>query len=203
MRSGGKRRKCPKRLSFKPNRRSPWSRSAPQWPPKVARRIVLADVAYGINTEFRDGLTGLGLQYTVGVQSWMTVWEPGKQPLPAKPGGKTGRPPRLLRRTADHQPISVKQLAFSLPSSAFKEITWREGSQQKLRSRFAAIEVRPAHRDYWKAEPHAEEWLLIEWREEKQNPQNIGYRRCRLARNSEPWSRWQSTAGSSRGTTRS
>jgi SRSO17 transposase len=129
----------------------------------VAGGIVLADAAYGINTEFRDGLTGLGLQYAVGVQSSMTVWEPGKQPLPAKPRGKTGRPPRLLRRTADHQPISVKQLALSLPSSAFKEITWREGSQQKLRSRFAAIEVRPAHRDYWKAEPHAEEWLLIEW----------------------------------------
>ena len=129
----------------------------------VARGIVLADAAYGINTEFRDGLTGLGLQYAVGVQSSMTVWEPGKQPLPAKPRGKTGRPPRLLRRTADHQPISVKQLALSLPSSAFKEITWREGSQPKLRSRFAAIEVRPAHRDYWKAEPHAEEWLLIEW----------------------------------------
>jgi len=129
----------------------------------VARGIVLADAAYGINTEFRDGLTGLGLPYAVGVQSSMTVWEPGKQPLPAKPRGKTGRPPRLLRRTADHQPISVKQLALSLPSSAFKEITWRESSQQKLRSRFAAIEVRPAHRDYWKAEPHAEEWLLMEW----------------------------------------
>ena len=26
-------------------------------------------------------------------------------------------------------------------------------------SRFAAVRVRPAHRDYWKAEPHAEEWL--------------------------------------------
>ena len=136
----------------------------------VARGIVLADAAYGINTEFRDGLTGLGLQYAVGVQSSMTVWEPGKQPLPAKPQGKTGRPPRLLRRTADHQPISVKQLALSLPSSAFQEITWREGSQQKLRSRFAAIEVRPAHRDYWKAEPHAEEWLLIEWPRREAEP---------------------------------
>jgi SRSO17 transposase len=32
-----------------------------------------------------------------------------------------------------------------------------------LRSRFAAIRVRPAHRDYWRSQPHAEEWLLIEW----------------------------------------
>jgi SRSO17 transposase len=127
------------------------------------RGAVLADAAYGMNTEFRDGLTALGLQYAVGVQSSMTVWEPGKQPLAAKPRGKMGRPPRLLQRSTDHQPISVKQLAMSLPSTAFKEITWREGTDRKLRSRFAAVRVRAAHRDYEKAEPHAEEWLLIEW----------------------------------------
>ena len=130
---------------------------------KVARGIVLADAAYGINTEFRDGLTELQLQYVVGVQSSMTVWEPGKQPLPAKPRGKVGRPPRLLQRTTNHRPVSVKQLAMSLPSTAFKQITWREGTDRKLRSRFAAVRVRVAHRDYEKAEPHAEEWLLIEW----------------------------------------
>jgi SRSO17 transposase len=130
---------------------------------QVARGIVLADAAYGINTEFRDGLTELGLQYVMGVQSSMTVWEPGKQPLPARPRGRMGRPPRLLQRTPDHQPVSVKQLAVSLPAKAFREIIWREGVDRKLQSRFAAVRVRPAHRDYWKAEPHAEEWLLIEW----------------------------------------
>jgi SRSO17 transposase len=99
----------------------------------------------------------------MGVQSSMTVWEPGKQPLPARPRGGMGRPPRLLQRTPDHQPVSVKQLAVSLPAKAFREITWREGVDRKLQSRFAAVRVRTAHRDYWKAEPHAEEWLLIEW----------------------------------------
>jgi SRSO17 transposase len=127
------------------------------------RGVVLADAAYGINTGFREELTKLGLQYAVGVQSSMTVWEPGKQPLPAKSRGKMGRPPRLLQRSTDHQPVSVKQLAMSLPSTAFREVTWREGTDRKLRSRFAAVRVRPAHRDYWKAEPHAAEWLLIEW----------------------------------------
>jgi SRSO17 transposase len=127
------------------------------------RGVVLADAAYGSNTAFRDGLTALGLQYAVGVQSSMTVWEPGKQPLPAKARGKTGRPPRLLQRTKDHQPVSVKQLATDLPSAAFHEITWREGTDRKLQSRFAAVRVRAAHRDDEKAEPHQEEWLLIEW----------------------------------------
>src|SRR5206468_9329843 len=111
------------------------------------RGVVLADAAYGINTEFRDGLTELELAYVVGVQSSMTVWEPGKQPLPAKPRGKTGRPARLLQRSANHQPVSVKQLAMSQPTTAFREITWREGTDRKLRSRFAAVRVRAAHRD--------------------------------------------------------
>jgi SRSO17 transposase len=132
--------------------------------------VVLADAAYGINTEFRAGLTQLDLQYVVGVQSSMTVWEPGKQPLPAKPRGKMGRPPRLLQRATDHQPVSVKQLAMSLPSNAFKEITWREAGERKLRSRFATVRIRAAHRDYEKAEPHQEEWLLIEWPRGEKEP---------------------------------
>src|SRR3954469_1435272 len=134
------------------------------------RGVVLADAAYGINTEFRDGLTELNLPYVMGVQSSMTVWEPGKQPLPAKPRGTMGRPPRLLQRSSDHQPVSVKQLAMNLSCRAFRQITWREGTERKLESRFAAVRVRPAHRDYEQAEPHPEEWLLMEWPREEKEP---------------------------------
>jgi SRSO17 transposase len=136
----------------------------------LERGVILADAAYGINTEFREGLTELDLQYVVGVQSSMTVWEPGKQPLPAKPRRETGRPPRLLQRSSEHQPVSAKQLAMSLPSTAFKHITWREAGERKLQSRFAAVRIRPAHRDYEKAEPHPEEWLLIEWPRGEKEP---------------------------------
>jgi SRSO17 transposase len=129
----------------------------------VARGVVLADAGYGISSEFRDGLTELRLPYVVGVQGTMTVWEPGKEPLPAKQRGRMGRPPRLLRRSAQHQPVAVKRLAMSLAPAAFREITWREVGERKLRSRFAAVRIRPAHRDYEKAAPHAEQWLLIEW----------------------------------------
>ncbi len=130
---------------------------------QVARGVVLADAAYGINTEFRAALSKLGLQYVLGVQSSLTVWEPGKQPLAAKDRGRMGRPPQLLQRTPEHQPVSLKQLAMKLPADAFKEITWREGTERKLRSRFAAVRVGPAHRDFERAEPHPEEWVLIEW----------------------------------------
>jgi SRSO17 transposase len=50
-----------------------------------------------------------------------------------------------------------------LPDRAWKTVTWREGTKQKLRSRFAAVRVRPAHRDHLRSEPYPEEWLLIEW----------------------------------------
>jgi SRSO17 transposase len=117
-----------------------------------------------------DEMAWIGLQYAVGVQTSMTVWEPGKQPLPAKPRGRMGRPPRLLQRSTGHQPVPVRQLAISLPSTAFKEIPSREAGERKLQSRFAAVRIRPAHRDYEKAEPHQEEWLLIEWPRGEKEP---------------------------------
>jgi SRSO17 transposase len=124
---------------------------------------VLVDAAYGNDTQFREGVTKLGLRYVAGVQSNTTVWEPGKQPLPAKSRKRMGRPPRLLQRSPQHQPISAKDLALALPKAAWQDISWRQGSARAMRSRFAAVRVRPAHRDHKKAEPHPEEWLLMEW----------------------------------------
>jgi SRSO17 transposase len=137
---------------------------------EVARGVVLADAAYGNDTKFRAGITALDLLYTVGVQSSVTVWEPGTQPLPPKPWSGQGRPPKLQRRDDQHKPISAKQLATGLPPSAWKDITWRQGTERGLRCRFAAVRVRPAHRDYWKAEPRPEEWLLIEWPKGESEP---------------------------------
>jgi SRSO17 transposase len=129
----------------------------------VTRGVVVADAGYGVDGKFRTGLTELGLAYAVGVQSSLSVWAPGTEPLPPLPRKQMGRPPKLLRRDQDHQPVAVKDLALGLPPEAWKTVSWRQETQQKLRSRFAALRVRPAHRDYWQAEPHAEEWLLIEW----------------------------------------
>lgn len=138
---------------------------------KVPQGVVLTDAGYGKGTQFRTDLTQLGLQYVAGIESNATVWEPGQQPLPA-PARKPGRgaPAKRLQRHADHQPISVKQLALGLPSSAWKEIGWRPGTEGTLRSRFAAVRVRPAHRDYKRTEPYPEEWLLIEWPKKESEP---------------------------------
>jgi SRSO17 transposase len=140
---------------------------------EVRRGVVVADAGYGVDGRFRAGITELGLEYAVGVQSSLTVWAPGTEPLPPLPRKPTGRPPSLLRRDKDHQPVSVKQLACDVAAQEWKTVNWRQGTGQRLRSRFAALRVRPAHRDYWQAEPHAEEWLLIEW--PKGEPEPIKY----------------------------
>jgi SRSO17 transposase len=132
--------------------------------------VLLADAAYGTDTDFRHQLTEMGLAYVVGIMSTVTVWKPGQQPKRARRWKGTGRPPRLLRRDQRHQPVAVKELALSLPPEAWRKVGWRPGVRKRLRSRFAAVRVRPAHRDYERAQPHPEEWLLIEWPEKETEP---------------------------------
>jgi SRSO17 transposase len=129
----------------------------------VPRAPVLADAAYGSDAQFREALEALGCEYVVGIASTLTFWPPGEQPLPALPGPRTGRPAKLLRRSAEHQPAAAAQLASQLPRKAWKTATWRQGTKQPLRSRFAALRVRSAHRGDWRSGPWPEQWLLIEW----------------------------------------
>lgn len=105
----------------------------------------------------------LGLDYAVGVQPHSSVWAPGMAPLAAKLWSGKGRPPKLLRRAAGHQPVATKELALSLPAAAWRQVYWREGTESRLVSRFAAVRVRPSHRDYWRERPWPELWLLVEW----------------------------------------
>ncbi len=137
---------------------------------EVTQAPVLADAGYGIDSQFRAGITELGLPYVVGVQSTTSVWAPGQAPMPAKPWSGRGRPPRLLRRNKNHEPLSVRELALSLPAAVWKTITWRAGTRQALQSRFAVLRVQPAHRDHERAEPYPEEWLLMEWPKGESEP---------------------------------
>ncbi|HWR87592.1 MAG TPA: IS701 family transposase [Acidiferrobacterales bacterium] len=124
---------------------------------------VLADAGYGVDTAFRNCLSQLGLPYVVGITSSVVVWPPGIEPLPPKRYGGRGRPPLMPRRTPRRQPISVKALAQQLPASALQTISWREGTNETLSSRFAAVRVRHAGGNAGRARLHPEQWLLIEW----------------------------------------
>jgi len=109
--------------------------------------VVLADAGYA-DGAFRTGLSALGLDYVVGVQPTLSVWRPGEGPLPPKPWSGKGRPTSLIRRSPEHSPVSVKALADELPHDAWQTIGWREGTNADLSSRFCAVRVRPASRDY-------------------------------------------------------
>ena len=136
----------------------------------LARGVVLMDAGYGTDTDLRTSITALGLSYVAGTRPNTTVWPRDMAPLPPKKWSGHGRPPKLMRRDAKHQPISVKQLALELPKRAWRTIKWREGTAEWLSSRFARVRVRVAHRDYQLTERRPEEWLLIEWPKGEDEP---------------------------------
>ncbi len=131
---------------------------------------VLADAGYGVDTAFRQALSDMDLQYAVGVTSAVVVWPPGVEPLPPKRYSGKGRPPVVPRRTARLQPLSVKALALSLPEHEFQTITWREGTNEPLSGRFAALRVRHAGGNAGKARLRPLQWLLIEWPTDQAEP---------------------------------
>jgi SRSO17 transposase len=123
--------------------------------------VVMADAAYGNDTDFRDELVLLGLPYVMDVQASTTVWPPGAMPLQPKPWIGIGRKPKALRRDDEHKPISAKALSMALSSEEYKTVEWREGTSGVLSSRFAAVRMRAAHDETYAQ--RAEEWLLVEW----------------------------------------
>jgi SRSO17 transposase len=134
--------------------------------------IVLGDAGYGNETGLRASLRDLGLLYVLGVQSSTTVWPPGMAPLPPRPKPRSGpgRPQTRLQRVPGQDPVALAALAKGLPARAWRTVTWREGSQASLSSRFAALRLRPAHRDEKRSEPWPEEWLLVEWPQGEAEP---------------------------------
>src|ERR1700739_2991423 len=94
----------------------------------------------------------------------------GMEPLPPKPWSGRGRKPSRARREGDHRPVSAKALATTLPKEAWRDVSWREGSNQTLTSRFAAVRIRPATRDGKLTAAQPLEWLLIEWPEAEREP---------------------------------
>jgi SRSO17 transposase len=108
--------------------------------------LVVADAGYGAGTEFRQQLTAMGFTYVVGIASAVSLQMQAQTPLQAK------------------------ELAMQLPSPRFRTVTWREGTNAALSSRFAAIRVHCASRAAQPSETTEEQWLLVEWPREEVEP---------------------------------
>ena len=95
-----------------------------------------------------------------------------RETTPAGPSAKTGawRNPHAPAAQYGSSTGFDETVGRGFAVFAWKDIGWRPGSQGILRSRFAAVRVRPAHRDEKRSEPRPEEWLLIEWPKEASEP---------------------------------
>ena len=112
----------------------------------VAPGVVLMDASYGTNSALRAGIGALALTYVAAILPTVKV-----------------------RAVADlDERVSAKELALGLPKHAWRTITWRDGSADPLRSRFARVRVRTAPNRG--AAARQEETLLIEWPEGEAAP---------------------------------
>ena len=108
----------------------------------VARGVVLMDAAYGCHSALRHGVSALALSYVAAIAWTIKV-------RAVADGGKLG--PRM----------SAKDLALGLPTHAWRTVTWREGTNGRLTSRFARVRVRTS--PIRRAKDRTQETLLIEW----------------------------------------
>ena len=137
-----KKARIPKEISFKTKPEIALKQIEEALAAGVPQGTVLTDASYGSNSAFRIGVSALGLKYVAAIIPTIMVRR-------ASNDGALG--PRQ----------SVKTLALSLPKKAWHTITWREGTNAKLRSRFARVQVRTA--PIRGAAARGEETLLIEW----------------------------------------
>ena len=80
------------------------------------------DASYGTNSALRAGIGALALTYVAAILPTVKV-----------------------RAVADpDERVSAKALALGLPKHAWRTITWRDGSADPLRLRFARVRVRTA-----------------------------------------------------------
>ena len=131
--------------------------------------VVLADEAYGGSFEWRLALRKRSLFYCVRVPWTTTAWQEKPHfgpPTPVRRGFRARRGPLL-----SPEPKHLLAIAQSLPASAWKTVTWRQGTKGPQRSRFASLPAWAAHG--WKQGPQperVEEAVLIEWPKDEPAP---------------------------------
>jgi SRSO17 transposase len=155
----------PKDIRFATKGEIAWTQIEAALAAGTPRGPVLIDAGYD-DAALRDRMTAHGLQYAVGIRPQTKLWWGEHQPVPVPAHKPLGRPRVRMLRDKTHQPISALELARALPAASYRTLTWREGSNGALSSRFARVRVRVAQA----GRARAEEWLLIEWPEGEAKP---------------------------------
>jgi len=102
----------------------------------LPRGLGLMDTAYGNDSRLRAGMTALGVLYVAGILPNTLMWRPGTGPR------RKDRPLNNTGRRDEPDLVSAKEVMLALPKQAWRTVTWREGSADRLSSRFARVRVR-------------------------------------------------------------
>ena len=126
---------------------------------------ILADSAYGDDGKFRTALHAHGFEYVVAVSAQIGVYG---FTVPER-NGTVGRKRTVAR--PDRKPESVRALAERLPATAWRTLPCRTTpSGEDVESCFAFVRVvatNPVRNDH---QTPREEWLIIEWPPEAEQP---------------------------------
>ena len=144
-----KKARIPKEISFQTKPQIALEQIREAVAAGVPPAALLFDASYGVNSQLRAGVAELGRTYVAAITPTMMVR-------------------KVSARGELEQRLSVKSLALRLPKHAWRTITWREGTNKKLNSRFARVRVRTA--PIRGAAGRPEETLLIEWPEDEAEP---------------------------------
>jgi SRSO17 transposase len=116
----------------------------------LPRGVVLMDAGYGHDISLRKRLSELELTYSVGIR------------------GKTLVVATTPKAGTAQEPMNASELAKTLPKRGWRTITWRDGTNTPLSSRFQRVRVRATGDGTTAADPA--EWLLVEWPEGEKEP---------------------------------
>jgi SRSO17 transposase len=139
---------------------------------KVPKAPVVADSAYGNDFVFREALRQHDLCYVLAVEPTTKAWTSDPNLVELPPANPTGRPRQYATPESLPKASTLLEIARELPASAWKTLTWREGTKGAMRSRFALVAVWASHGAN-RSQRHFErvrEWLLIEWPKEADAP---------------------------------
>jgi SRSO17 transposase len=136
---------------------------------KIRRAPVLGDQAYGNDAKLRARLHEDAIDYVLSVGPETDVFDRDTifAVPPRKPGSR-GPAPSLPR--PDREPQSIAELAAGLTADTFQAVTFRDSDGRQLVSRFAFMRVIATHPVARDRQPPREEWLIVEWPEDTDEP---------------------------------
>jgi SRSO17 transposase len=161
--------KVPDEVAFqtKPELAAVLAEEAAGW--QIPAAPVLADCAYGEDTDFRSRLAELELEYVVAVSERLTVFGAETSFAIPERAGPTGRPASVAR--PDRKPEPVRALVERLPATAWTSVPCRTTpAGEDVEGRFAFVRVVAAHPVSRDGKPPREEWLIVEWPQGEEAP---------------------------------